>query len=71
MHIHERIKKVEKAIIEYYTKQDNIQFGRTVLQNIKTKVDYILDRPSYDEWNVEYFKQLCDKSDELKIKRPK
>lgn len=69
MHLFEIIEDLEKKIVEYYVLQDNKRYGWTVLQNIKTKVDYILNNHNEDEWSKEYYKLLGEKADELKINR--
>lgn len=65
MQIEDRIDSLEKAIVEYYVNIDEKRKGWTVLQNIKSHVDYT---HGDEDWNVYYFKKLSEKVDELKIR---
>lgn len=67
MHIVDRIDGLEKAIVEYYIGIGERRKGWTVLQNIKSDVDYT---HGDDDWNVVYMKKLSNKIEELKIKNP-
>lgn len=70
MHLIDLIEDVESKIVSYYKNNDNKRYGWTVLQNLKTKVDYIVgDNAEENIWSKEYYKLLSEKADELKIKR--
>jgi len=65
MQITEKIDGLEKAIVEHFIRLEEKRKGWTVLQNLKSKVDYT---HGDEDWNVFYFKLLSEKVDELKIR---
>jgi len=65
MQLDDRINKLEKAIVDYHVNIGERRKGWTVLQNIKSHVDYT---HGDEDWNVYYFKKLSEKVDELKIR---
>jgi len=65
MLIEDKIDGLEKAIVEHYVSLGEKRKGWTVLQNIKSHVDYT---HGDEDWNVYYFKKLSEKVDELKIR---
>ena len=69
MLLSDRIQKLEKLIVQYFIDKDEKRVGWTVLQNIKIGIDYTLACDDGEDWNIEYFKQLVKKADELGIKR--
>lgn len=56
---------LEKAIVEHYINIDEKRKGWTVLQNLKSEVDYT---HGDEKWEVCYLKKLSDKVDELNIR---
>ena len=66
MHIHEKIERLEKAIVDHYTnKMGERRLGWTKLKDMQQMVDYTVN--DENEWSVEYMKRLMNMADELKI----
>ena len=69
MYLDEHIERYEKAIRKFYMADYGLHKGWTELQNIKSKVDYLISPGS--DWLTSYFKELQKYAEERKISIPK